>query len=163
MGNTWGECSIDIKNESSTYDFGNPCIHMVRGQCSNPLPPLIESNSSGSAQFGKTYGSPTGTVGVFTYDIINKSTKTTTGIIAVMFSVPYDYTYFDNLYAVGNFGNSQNCDYDLYRKMYYESHSRFVRGKATDPSITHTGDYVTIFASMSNAGQSALKVVVKDK
>ncbi|XP_031174337.1 DELTA-sagatoxin-Srs1a-like isoform X2 [Sander lucioperca] len=162
MGNTWRQCSIDITNECSTYYFGNPCVYMESGVCTEPLPPLINSNSTGSALFTKTGHTARGAVGVFTYELIKKSTKNTSWKIAVMFSVPYDYDLYFNLYAVGIFDESQACNKDLYQLMYYESNDKFVRGKATGPSLTHTDGQVTIMATMSDSTKSVMKVVVKD-
>ncbi|KAF1380102.1 hypothetical protein PFLUV_G00183000 [Perca fluviatilis] len=162
MANTWRQCSINITNEGSTYDFGSPCVYMVSGGCTEPLPPLMDSKSTGSALFTKTPHTAKGAVGVFTYDLIKKSTKNTTGKIAVMFSVPYNYNWFYNLYAVGIFDKSQECNYDLYHLMYYDSNSSFIRGKASGPSLTHTDDQVTIMATMSDSCQPVMKVVVKD-
>ena len=78
---------------------------MVSGGCTEPLPPLMDSNSTGSALFTKTPHTATGAVGVFTYDLIKKSTKNTTGKIAVM------------ILAVGIFDKSQACNYDLHYQM----------------------------------------------
>ncbi|XP_031142843.1 uncharacterized protein LOC116041123 [Sander lucioperca] len=162
MSVSWRQCAIQITNECSTYDLDNPCAYMESGVCTEPLPPQIDSNSTGSALFTKTANAARGAVGVFTYDLIKKSTKNAIGKIAVMFCVPYDYVLYFNLYAVGIFDESQAFNNNLYQLMYYDSNSNFIRGKATGPCLSHTDGQVTIMGTMSDSYQPVMKVVVKD-
>ncbi|XP_059183620.1 DELTA-sagatoxin-Srs1a-like isoform X2 [Centropristis striata] len=158
---THRQCSIEITNKCSQYTLCNPSYFTESGSCAEPLPYRIDSSSSGSGLFIKTPNAARGAVGVFTYDLINKSTDESTGKIAVMFSVPYDFNLHSNWYAVGIFGMWKECNYDLYYQMYYNNDSTFVRSKAGH-GIKHSDKGVTIMATMSDTHQPEMKVEVRD-
>uniref|UniRef100_A0A4W6ELC0 Actinoporin-like protein n=1 Tax=Lates calcarifer TaxID=8187 RepID=A0A4W6ELC0_LATCA len=88
------------------------------------------SSSSGRALFIQTPHTAQGAVGVFTYDLLNKSTNDSTEKMAVMFSVPYDFNLYSNWFAAGIFVKSRECNYDLYHQMYYDTGKIFTREKA---------------------------------
>ncbi|KAM7386081.1 hypothetical protein PAMA_008957 [Pampus argenteus] len=159
---THRQCSIEIKNECSIYSLCNPRVYIDSGCCSTPLPPHIDSSSSGSALFTKTPNTARGAVGVFTYDLLNKSTKKSSEKIAVMFSVPYDFNLYSIWYAVGIFDESKQCDYDLYNHMYNNTDKTFVRSKATGGGLKHDDEKVTIMATMSDTYQPTMKVEVRE-
>lgn len=127
-------------------------VYTASGSCTTPLPPTIASCSSGSALFSKTPNTARGSVGVFTYDLLQNGTNQHAEKIAVMFSVPYDFNLHSNWYAV--------CDYDLHCEMYYQSDKTFIRGKASGQGLTYKGDQVTIMATMSDTYQPVMKVQV---
>ncbi|KAI3360302.1 hypothetical protein L3Q82_014604 [Scortum barcoo] len=159
---THRQCSVEIKNKSSNYILGNPCVFIDSGFCAEPLPPHVDPSSSGNAMFTKTAHTARGAVGVFTYDLLNKATKEFTERVAVMFSVPYDFNLYSNWYALGIFDKSKECNYDLYYEMYNNTDNTFIRGKANGPSLSHKKGQVTIMASMSDSYQPVMKVEVKD-
>lgn len=138
-------------------------VFFESGGCGVPLSPSIPNSSCGLAQFSKTPNTARGSVGVFTYDLLNKSTKESTEKMALMFSVPYDFIEYSNLYAVGVFDSDTECDYDLYKCMYYKTDTTFVRGKACEPYLTYEGNEVTIMAAMSDCYQPVIKVQVNNK
>ncbi|XP_033501544.1 uncharacterized protein LOC117268903 [Epinephelus lanceolatus] len=150
------QCSIEITNKSSNYTLCNPS-----GYCAKPLPPSIDPTSSGNALFTKTANAARGAVGVFTYDLLDKSTKESTEKIAVMFSVPYDYNLYSNWYALGIFEKSKECDHNLYYHMYNNTDHTFVRKKA-GLSVSHRKDRVAIMTSMADSYQPVMKIEVKD-
>ncbi|XP_039679662.1 bryoporin-like [Perca fluviatilis] len=153
---TWRQCYITVINYSSEDTLCNPCQYTQSGRCTQIPPPQIGPQSSGSALFTKTPYTARGSVGVMTYDLQDSTEK-----IAVMFSVPYDYSMFSNVYAVGIFDKSQKCNYDLYYKMYYDPPTTFVRGEAKGPSLTYKGDQVTIVATMADLYETVINVEVR--
>uniref|UniRef100_A0A669ECU3 Actinoporin-like protein n=1 Tax=Oreochromis niloticus TaxID=8128 RepID=A0A669ECU3_ORENI len=154
------QSAIHITNQAQGYTLQNPSLHLVSGLCQIPLPTKLEPFESGNALFSKIGGTARGTVGVFTYDLYDQSTNRADKKIGVMFSVPFDYGLYCNWYAVGVFGRTTNCDYDLYRKMYHNPERGFVRGKADGHDLTHTDINVTIKVSMTNLSVATLKVEV---
>uniref|UniRef100_A0A3B5ARS2 Uncharacterized protein n=1 Tax=Stegastes partitus TaxID=144197 RepID=A0A3B5ARS2_9TELE len=160
---THRQCTIEIKNESSHYSLSEPSVHVVSGHYAEPLVAHLGPSSSGTALFTKTPHCARGAVGVFTYNLCNEQKKRTTGKMAVMFSIPYDFNLYSNWYAVGIFNNSTECNYDLYYQMYNASKKcLFVREKASGPSLKFKKDQVTILATMSDTYTPVIKVQVKD-
>lgn len=123
---------------------------------------MVGPCSTASAMFNKTTGAATGSVGVFTYDLINTDLNDYDHIVAVMFSVPYDRVLYTNWFAVGIFERGNDCDYNLYDIMYNGSENNSVRAKADGSCISYEGDYVTVSASMSESGEAVLKVDIND-
>ncbi|XP_036004576.1 DELTA-sagatoxin-Srs1a-like [Fundulus heteroclitus] len=162
MSLTHRECTVTIHNKTSGFILRDPQVHLHSGNCDIPLPPDLSPTESGTALFKKTRDTACGSVGVFTYNIVHKSTKQDHGRLAVMFSVPYNFNFYSNLYAVGKFSKNKQCDKDLYHEMYYDSNDNLVRGHAKGPSLIHKGSHVTIRASMSDSYQPVLKVDVCD-
>ncbi|KAM9847377.1 DELTA-sagatoxin-Srs1a-like [Aulostomus maculatus] len=154
-------CFIEINN-SCNYTLSNPRVFTDSGCCEVPLPPMVGPCSSANALFNKTTGAATGAVGVFTYDLFNLNLNDYSHVLAVMYSVPYDRNLYSNWFAVGIFERGNNCDYNLYDIMYNGSENNFVRGKADGSSITYEGDYIIVSASMSESGESVLRVDITD-
>ncbi|XP_033986691.1 DELTA-actitoxin-Afr1a-like [Trematomus bernacchii] len=157
---THRQCDIEIVNDCTTYTLCNPRRYTSSGYCTT-LSQTVAPLSSGNASFQKNANTALGAVGVFTYDLLNNSTSLTDETIAVMFSVPYDYNWYSNWYAVGVFNKSIWCDYDLYDEMYNHTEIKFVRGKASgNHGLTYKGKQVTIIAGMSNTTHSVMKMHV---
>uniref|UniRef100_A0A8C7KBH6 Uncharacterized protein n=1 Tax=Oncorhynchus kisutch TaxID=8019 RepID=A0A8C7KBH6_ONCKI len=95
-----------------------------------------------------------GAVGVFTYEMFSPSKKKHTEIIAVVFSVPYDYNWYSNWFAVGVFNRDKGCDDPLYDEM-YNSGQRKCQARSSKWLQYH----VTIKASTSNSGCAVVKVL----
>ncbi|XP_027140885.1 DELTA-sagatoxin-Srs1a-like [Larimichthys crocea] len=159
---THRQCSVEVTNKCSNYELCEPSVYMNSGFCAQSLPLTLEPSSSGNALFTKTPHGARGAVGVFTYDLLDKSTNESTEKIAVMFSVPYDFNLYSNWYAVGIFHKFTECNHDLYHKMYNNSDNSFVRGKAGGLCLKHKNNRVTVVASMSDSYQPVMKVEVKD-
>ena len=137
-------------------------VHLISGGCRKPLPLELDPGTRDNAGFVKTPHTACGTVGVFTYDL-SLSGSDPIEKMALMFSVPYDYTYFENWFAVGVFSSNKICNYDLYYEMYYNNHSDFVRGRAADGIIKYIhGDFV-IKVSMSDSYTPYMRLKVKQK
>ncbi|KAK0139188.1 DELTA-sagatoxin-Srs1a [Merluccius polli] len=103
-----------------------------------------------------------GAAGVFTYDLVNIDSKTTSKM-AVMFSVPFDFNIFSNWFAVGVFTNVTKCDDDLFNVMYSAQQWCFVRNEAKDGNLTYKHGDVVIEASMSDTYTPKLKLTVKQE
>ncbi|XP_023272034.1 DELTA-sagatoxin-Srs1a-like [Seriola lalandi dorsalis] len=158
---THRQCSIQIKNKCSNYTLSFPSLHINSGWCVEMLPPTIDPSSDGKGLFSKTADTARGAVGVFTYDVVNKSTKEVTEKIAVMFSVPYDFNFYSNWFAVGVFGKDTKCDHDLYHNMYNNEENKFSRKKG-GCCVSYKNDRITILATMSDSFQPDMKVEVSD-
>ncbi|XP_022603759.1 bryoporin-like [Seriola dumerili] len=158
---THRQCSIQITNKCSNYTLSFPSLHMNSGWCVEMLPPTIDPSSVGKGLFSKTADTARGAVGIFTYDVLNKSTKESTEKIAVMFSVPYDFNLFSNWFAVGIFDKETQCDHDLYHNMYNNQENTFARKKG-GCCLSYKSDQITILATMSDSFQPDMKVEVSD-
>ncbi|XP_041941884.1 DELTA-thalatoxin-Avl1a-like [Alosa sapidissima] len=156
------QCSVNIEN-TSMFTLCNVMSYSNSGFCDVPLPPRLSPSENGSAVYRKTPNTARGAVAVFTYDICWKCEDQAIEKIAVMFSNPYDFASGSNWYAVGVFRKETVCDYALYNEMYNKVQNRFVRGKASQGSLTYSGSSVTISANMSDSYKPVLKVNVYNK
>ena len=135
-------------------------MYIKSGSCATHLPPTLAPGATGKALFIKTPDSATGCVGVFTYDLQNKDTNQIVEKIAVLFSAPYNRNFYHNLYTLGVFAQSTECDNDLYNLMYYDNDTRLSRQHEDGFSLPYVGVNITIKATMSNAHKSVIKVQV---
>ena len=136
-------------------------MYIQSGQCFRSLPDQIDPHSETIVEFTKTAHTACGAVGVFTYDIHNPRRKSASKELAFMFSVPYDYNLYSNWYAAGLFGQSKNCDYDLYTEMYYNTESRFVRRKGGSNITYRDGDF-RVSATMADTYTPIMSVKIVD-
>ncbi|XP_058510143.1 DELTA-sagatoxin-Srs1a-like [Solea solea] len=159
---THRQCNIEIENNSCNYTLQNPRMYTRRGRCSKPLPPTIGQSSSGEVEFKKTPNMACGSVGIFTYDLVDKETTAASEQIAVLFKVPFDHNRKSNKYAVGVFDIGKTCNRDLFQEMSKKMDTVFVRGKAKENGLSYRGDHVTIMATMSDCHTPVIKVEVSD-
>uniref|UniRef100_A0A3B5QSE2 Uncharacterized protein n=1 Tax=Xiphophorus maculatus TaxID=8083 RepID=A0A3B5QSE2_XIPMA len=129
---------IKIKHVTSSPAFLNLFVSLVRvylfsGNCDSPLPPNLRPSESSS-------------VAVFTYDILQTSTRENRSRLAVMFSVPNDCNLYSNRYSVGEFSKDKPCNKELYTEMLNGVH------------LAYNAAYVTFRASMSEGGALLFKV-----
>ncbi|KAI4794799.1 hypothetical protein KUCAC02_031832, partial [Chaenocephalus aceratus] len=94
-GSTFRQCDIDIKNESATYILANPRMYTDHGSCITPFQPTVAPGATGSALFRKTPNTATGSVGVVTYDLLNKDTNLTAEKIAMYYDEPTTFSRQD--------------------------------------------------------------------
>lgn len=156
---THRECSVELSNDTSNYTLSNPRMYIKSGNCTNPLPPAIQPTTSATALFAKPAFLARGSVGTFTYDLCDES-KNALMKVAVMFKVPFNHKKHPNMYAVGIFDLSKECDCQLYQEM-SKSTGSFAAGEAKgSPALTYTSQNVTIMASMSDCDTPVMKVHV---
>ncbi|KAL0992688.1 hypothetical protein UPYG_G00096780 [Umbra pygmaea] len=158
--------TIEIKNLTKDYCLKNPKVHLESGGTYIPPQPTVRPQETEICTFIKTSHSLRGSVGVMTYDLFESSSNDFTETLALMFSVPFDYTYYINWYAVGilNKDKGKACDRDLYQKMYNENQKWFSRSAATGTGLNYTeGKCVDIKATMSPMAKSIMKVEIWDK
>uniref|UniRef100_A0A3B5R3K3 Uncharacterized protein n=1 Tax=Xiphophorus maculatus TaxID=8083 RepID=A0A3B5R3K3_XIPMA len=154
------QCKIDVTNNSSRYVLHNPRTYTLGGAYADPLSPRIKPSSSGAAVVSKTLYTGRGFSGVFTYDLLDSSTRQPSERLAVFFKVPYDLNIRKNEYAVGLLDVARECDENLYKHM--ATDLTVVRGQAKGPSLTFTGKDVTIRATMSENHAPVIKVDLDD-
>ncbi|KAK6471277.1 DELTA-stichotoxin-Hcr4a-like [Huso huso] len=148
------------------YDHCNDVLFFIRiytfsGYNLNPPQPTIKKESTAVCSFSKTSYTARGSVGVLTYDVIKNNDAVE--CIAMMFSVPFDYNWYKNWFAIGSFSVGKTCDHALYNRMYHKGEDGFIRRQATDGIVEFTGKAVVIKATMSAAGRSIMKIEVWNK
>jgi len=158
--------TIEISNLTRNYCLINPKVHLENGETYNPPQPTVRSLKTELCTFSKAGGKATGSVGVMTYGLFERSHNDCTETLAIMFSVPWDYNLYKNWFAVGIYKKGRNCDKDLFKEMYYEKNQHehgFVREEATGSGINHVGNHLDIKATMCPLGNAIMKVEVWDK
>ncbi|KAM3591538.1 uncharacterized protein V6R79_003410 [Siganus canaliculatus] len=154
--------TIEITNITNQFCLIDPSLYLESGNCHNPPQPSIRPQCTEVCNFVKSKVKATGAVGVLAYDVYKQHAGITKRIV-IMFSVPYDQNFYKNWLAVGMFDKDTEVDKSLYKSMYNDPESGFVR-KASDGSIvTYTSDELVIMATMSPLGRSIMKVEVWDK
>uniref|UniRef100_A0A3P9III1 Actinoporin-like protein n=1 Tax=Oryzias latipes TaxID=8090 RepID=A0A3P9III1_ORYLA len=130
----------------------------------NPPQPSVHPLKTEVCTFTKSSASATGSVGVLTYELFERTQKDHIETLAIMFSVPWDYNLYKNWFAVGIHKKGRNCDKDLFKQMYYEKECEhgFIRAEATGSGINYVGDYLDIKATMCPMGNAIMKVEVWD-
>ncbi|MGH0166416.1 UNVERIFIED_CONTAM: hypothetical protein FKN15_050767 [Acipenser sinensis] len=136
-------------------------MYTFSGYNVDPPPPTIKAKSTAVCSFSKTSDTARGSVGVLTYDVIKNNDAVE--CIAVMFSVPYDYNWYENWFAIGSFSVGTSCDNNLYNQMYHKEEKGFIRKQAKAGLIEFTGEAVEIKATMSPASRSIMKIEVWNK
>ncbi|KAK7939338.1 hypothetical protein WMY93_002664 [Mugilogobius chulae] len=152
------QCHVEISNESKCYSLCNPSLHTRSGFSAEPLPPKIDPLGLGEALFVKAPVVARGAVGVFTYDLLNNSTRCYEGKIAVMYKVPFDLNINRIEYAIGVFASGTECNKQLFRQMSQNTGKNFIKGKAKNTSLTYSGEFLTIRATMSTNYTPAMKI-----
>ncbi|XP_054616223.1 actinoporin-like protein [Dunckerocampus dactyliophorus] len=158
--------TIEITNLTNNYCLINPRVHLDSGEAYNPPQPTVRTTKTEVCTFTKTSGKATGAVGVITYDLFERSQKDYIETLAIMFSVPWDYNFYKNWFAVGIFKKGLKCDKDLFKLMYNEKKQAehgFVREESTGTGINYVGKYLDVKATMGPLGKAIMKVEVWDK
>ena len=127
-----------------------------------PLPPQIEKFSNGSANFSSTLLTACGSVGVFTYKLVHDPHRDYNAVLALMFSVPFDYNLYSNWCAAGIFCRGTECDNHLFELMYYGAEMGFVRVKGGEAARTYKGEIVEVTVGITKSSRAVLSVDIKE-
>lgn len=137
---------------------------MENGFCHSPPQPTVRTTKTEVCSFTKDDNTASGAVGVLTYELFDMRQRKTTELMAVMFSVPFDYNIYKNWLGVGLFESTRACDDKLYKLMYNDKDfSHFVRQEANGSGVKYTGSTVDVRACMSSAGKAMIKLELYDK
>ncbi|KAL6478454.1 hypothetical protein MHYP_G00142890 [Metynnis hypsauchen] len=154
--NTGRNVTIEITNHSNNFTLTNPRTYTYSGYCYHPPQPTIGKMMREACSFSKTSHTACGSVGVLTYQILSNEGKHV-GDLAIMFSVPYDYNQYENMFALGIYEPNKACDKNLYTEMYY-CEGPFKRENGTGNCIIYSGKGVELKGTMSDFGQSIIRV-----
>ncbi|XP_014048388.1 DELTA-stichotoxin-Hcr4a [Salmo salar] len=156
--------TIEITNLTNNYCLINPKVFLESGDTYNPPQPTVRPLKTEVCTFSKSSAKATGSYGVLTYDLFEKSRNDYIETVALMFGVPWDYNVYKNWFAVGIFNKGRACDVSLYKEMYNEKNQKgFIREEANGSGISYEGNYLDIKATMSPMGRAIMKVEVWDK
>lgn len=118
------------------------------------LPKVKRFSTGKAALYGprKTDGpTATGAVGVFTYYIPGKAAT-----LAVMWSVPFDYNFYENWWNVKLYNGKKPANYDMYVDLYYDA-SPF---KANGWHTRNLGHDLKFRGAMASSGKATLEIHV---
>ncbi|KAM9837279.1 DELTA-sagatoxin-Srs1a-like isoform 1-T2 [Aulostomus maculatus] len=157
-------CTIEITNVSSAFCLHNPKVYMESGFTFSPPQPTVRVNKTEVCSFTKDDNTASGAVGVLTYELFNMSRRHCNEIIAIMFSVPFDYNFYKNWLGVGIFEHTRVCDEKLYKLMYHEKDfTNFARHEADGSGLLYKGRMVEVRGCMSDEGKAIVKLEVYDR
>ncbi|XP_061576154.1 DELTA-actitoxin-Afr1a-like [Cololabis saira] len=156
--------TIEITNLTNNYCLINPKVYLESGGVHAPPQPTVRPQKTEVCNFGKTSAKATGSVGVLTYELFERHSNCAKEIVAMMFSVPYDYNMYKNWLGLGIYNQEKECNKKLFEEMYYNKEQQgFVREEAKGSGLTFDGPNLDIKATMSPMGRAILKVEVWDK
>ncbi|XP_022598591.1 DELTA-sagatoxin-Srs1a-like [Seriola dumerili] len=157
-------CTIEITNVSSVYCLINPKVYMKSGFTYNPPQPTVRTTKSEVCSFTKDDNTASGAVGVLTYELFDMRNRHCNELMAVMFSVPFDYNFYKNWLGVGVFEHTKACDKKLFELMYEgKDFTNFVRHEADGSGVKYAARTVDVRACMSDEGRAMIKLEVYDK
>ncbi|XP_061120236.1 DELTA-sagatoxin-Srs1a-like [Syngnathus typhle] len=157
-------CTVEVLNLTSAFCLHNPKLHMESGFSYSPPQPTVRVGRGEVCSFTKDDNTASGAVGVLTYELFHMHKKECNEMVAVMFSVPFDYTFYKNWVSVGVFPKTTATDHKLYELMYEsKEESNFKRHRADGSGVEHRGRQVDVEACMSDEGRAVLKLEIHDK
>ncbi|KAK7919456.1 hypothetical protein WMY93_010740 [Mugilogobius chulae] len=157
-------CTVEITNVSAKYCLVNPKVFMESGFSYSPPQPTVRTQQTEVFSFTKDDNTASGAVGVFTYELFDMHARKASELMAVMFSVPFDYNFYKNWLAVGVFEQSRACDEKLYKSMYNDKDfTNFTRCECNGSGIMFSSSSVDVRACMGDQGRAILKIELYDK
>lgn len=137
---------------------------MESGFAFSPPQPTVRPGKTEVCSFIKDDNTASGAVGVLTYELFDTRSRQTNSIMAVMFSVPFDYNFYKNWLALGIFESTQACDSKLYDLMYKgKDFTNFKRQEANGSALVFAKGTLDVLACMSDEGRAILKLEVFDR
>ncbi|XP_058255724.1 uncharacterized protein LOC131359695 [Hemibagrus wyckioides] len=158
--NTIRNVSIQITNFTDRYTLSNPRTYTSSGYCLSPPQPTIAKKTTEACSFTKTQFGVRGCVGVLAYQILNDE-QHFVGELAIMFSVPFDYSLYENYLGLGIYEKQVSCNYELFSEMYYRE-GTFTRAMATGSEVKYTGQEICVKGTMSPVGHAIIKIEFRD-
>lgn len=145
--------TIGINNETG-FKWEALSVYFDSGTSDVILPEYVLSGQAALYGARKTAGPvATGAVGVLSYYIADLD-KT----LAIMFSVPFDYNLYDNLWNIKLFSGKKRADYDMHKNLYHGT-DRF---KGDDSWYERNlNSSCKIRGAMSSSGKATLNVSVR--
>ncbi|XP_077359962.1 DELTA-thalatoxin-Avl1a-like [Festucalex cinctus] len=157
-------CTIEVLNLTSSFCLHNPMVHMESGFPYSPPQPTVRVQRGEVCSFTKDDKTASGAVGLLTYELFHMHKKMCNEMLAVMFSVPFDYNIYKNWMAVGLFPKGKATDHKLYDFMYKsKDETNFVRHKADGSGVEFRGREVDVAACMSDEGHAIIKLEIHDR
>ncbi|KAK2843696.1 hypothetical protein Q7C36_011911 [Tachysurus vachellii] len=151
---------IQITNFTDRYTLSNPRTYTSSGYCLNPPQPTVAKKTSEACTFTKTRSTARGCAGVLAYKIL-KDEEHFVGDLVIMFSVPFDYIWYENYLALGIYENHVSCNPDLLSEMYYEK-GTFTKEKATGSEVMYSVQGICVKGTMSPVGKAIIEVYFQD-
>lgn len=139
-------------------------VHMESGFAHSPPQPTVRTTKTEVCSFTKDDNTASGAAGVLTYDLFDMRSRRCDGIVAIMFSVPFDYNFYKNWLGVGVLDKSKAVDSKLFNYMYNDKNcSDFVRYEAKGSGLVFRGKTVDVRACMSDEGKAIVKLELYDR
>ncbi|XP_062269858.1 tereporin-Ca1-like [Platichthys flesus] len=157
-------CTIEITNVSANYCLVNPKVHMDMGFSYSPPQPTVRTTKTEVCSFIKDDNTATGTAGVLTYEMFHMRNRTCVKMMAIMFSVPFDYTYYKNYLGIGFFDKKREGK-DLFKYMYNNKEfPDFIRQEANGSGLKYCPDSeaVEVRGCMCDDNKGIVKIELYD-
>uniref|UniRef100_UPI003CC7B11C Actinoporin n=1 Tax=Orbicella faveolata TaxID=48498 RepID=UPI003CC7B11C len=151
LANVNRKCAVGVDNESG-FRWQEGSTYFFSGTADENLPYSVSDGYAVLYGPRKTNGPvATGVVGVLAYYIpsIGKT-------LAVMWSVPFDYNFYQNWWNAKLYSGNQDADYDHYVDLYYDANPF----KANGWHERSLGSGLKFCGSMSSSGQATLEIHV---
>lgn len=130
----------------------------------SPPQPTVRTTKSEVCSFTKDDNTASGAVGVLTYELFDMRNRQCSEMMAVMFSVPFDYNFYKNWLGVGVFPSTTACDKKLFKLMYEgKDFTNFVRHESDGSGVKFAAKMVDVRACMSDEGRAMIKLELYDK
>ncbi|XP_062332440.1 DELTA-thalatoxin-Avl1a-like [Osmerus eperlanus] len=142
---------IQITNQTNIYTLMNPQVAMMSGVVYARPASTVKPMESEVSSFIKKSIWPTGSVGVMTYEL-QSDNSSKDEILAIMFSVPFDYMVYSNWFGVEFYDHGRACDEKLFDEMEDE------RRRMCGSEIYSEGKFLKVKAKMLDQANSVLTV-----
>jgi len=154
LANVDRKVAIGIENKSG-FKWERPSVYFYSGTADENLPFYVENGEAVLYGPRKTSGpTATGAVGVLTY-YVPRIHRT----LAVMWSVPYDYFWYENWWNVKLYSGRKTADYDMWEDLYYYANPFRANGYYS----RDLGSICEFYGIMSSSGTPTLEIHVRRK